>query len=957
MPLRDNTPEYYVFSTVVSPALQADIDALYTSEDQAKGFSADDLAGDRIPPEDVLQVDIDRRQADFFETLRTGQATFVLDNGTGRYSPARNSLLIPDRYIGIKARLPKVSNPVSAVLDVTSRASPVTISGKPFWSRGAVGPSALSYSGLSTDFLTVDSPVFPTSGFTWEFLMQHVGETKISHPIWVGSGVNANGFGTENEAHISVNSNGTLNPFIRSNGANCVNFTTDDVIRFDDTRPVHVALTVEGPNIGDAVRLYADGVLVGSRAIANTSLDMAAHYNRMGLFGTVNSDSLSQDRRLRGSLEEVRIWDYARSQAEIQANMHESVSAVSSGLLHYFPMFGADPPGRTVAKDKSLNGQHLAVSSVFLAPGRRTDFAYRLSEDVTATVVVSAFQDISGTAPYTVMVRASPVHTPATTNGFIISNEGQNPRTGYSLSWRPSGGPNWRAERAIAGAFTGISAAGTPNLSQHVAMTYTGSFIGLYVEGVPVGSVADTRTLTGSASNLYIGDRPESGVGPFAGVISEAAVFDYALDADQVQEAVTSGPLLITGSPPIGYWDFDDGGTYFSMFSGKIDDIAAGVEFGRRTTVIRASDLLKEVTRNVNIPLDLETNVGSVARKLVDQDDLLRDMTNIDPIPDEVPFATFDEVPIGEAITAIIRSGFHSAHVDGSGFLNIKARGSRIGKISRLTVDNYALGMTFGLSDEKIINDARIVSINRRESLEIATVAFIDDPITLTTSQTIELLLEFRDPVTDERAVPCNSIAVPVASQDYYFASEDTGGGTDLTSNISLVFTPFARTALLSITNVGSIAGFLTRLQVRAFPVSLIPSFIAVETSSASIVKYGQHSSVVENELAIGFRHNETYAQFLIAQREEPVPEISISLRNEFPENIVLDITDDITVVESHTGVDSGYTITSVRHTITKVRGTEHTTRWGLDLTLPRNFLVLDADPEGRLDDDNVLGF
>jgi len=104
----------------------------------------------------------------------------------------------------------------------------------------------------------------------------------------------------------------------------------------------HVAGTYDGSTI----KIYVDGVLQGSApasiSIGNTVPLTFGFHNMVGWLYY-----------LTGDLCEVRIWNFARTASEIQADMNLSLTGTEAGLVGYWPM--SDGVGQ-LAHDLTVNG-------------------------------------------------------------------------------------------------------------------------------------------------------------------------------------------------------------------------------------------------------------------------------------------------------------------------------------------------------------------------------------------------------------------------------------------------------------------------------------------------------------------------------------------------------------------------------------------------------------------------
>lgn len=99
------------------------------------------------------------------------------------------------------------------------------------------------------------------------------------------------------------------------------------------------------------VRLYVNGILEneatlqGSRVINNDSLMIAGRFGATGIPGEY----------FHGALDEIRIWNVARTQAQIQDNMTKYISYTQKGLVAYW---GFNEGSTSRINDKTANELH-----------------------------------------------------------------------------------------------------------------------------------------------------------------------------------------------------------------------------------------------------------------------------------------------------------------------------------------------------------------------------------------------------------------------------------------------------------------------------------------------------------------------------------------------------------------------------------------------------------------------
>jgi VCBS repeat-containing protein len=113
----------------------------------------------------------------------------------------------------------------------------------------------------------------------------------------------------------------------------------------------HVAVTYDGTN----ERFYLDGVLQGSRVVGQVAYAPNYKYS-LGVGRTTYwPDDNGTWYPFNGSLDEVRVWNRARSAAEIASSWNKSLGAGEAGLLAYYRF---DETSAATAFDYSGNGRH-----------------------------------------------------------------------------------------------------------------------------------------------------------------------------------------------------------------------------------------------------------------------------------------------------------------------------------------------------------------------------------------------------------------------------------------------------------------------------------------------------------------------------------------------------------------------------------------------------------------------
>jgi len=144
-------------------------------------------------------------------------------------------------------------------------------------------------------------------------------------------------------------------------------YATTDIFQFAIGRSNYEQVNVATPSIstinrwyhvagtydGSTIKIYVDGVLQGS-APANISIGNTAPLT-LGFH-----DMSSFLYYLTGDLCEIRIWNFARTASEIQADMNLSLTGTEAGLMGYWPM---NEGAGQVADDLTVNGNDAQLGS------------------------------------------------------------------------------------------------------------------------------------------------------------------------------------------------------------------------------------------------------------------------------------------------------------------------------------------------------------------------------------------------------------------------------------------------------------------------------------------------------------------------------------------------------------------------------------------------------------------
>lgn len=202
--------------------------------------------------------------------------------------------------------------------------------------------NAMAFDGVNDRLKVVGSDLgnFGTSNFTIEFWMK-----TSSSNSWIISKRNTAGHGYFfNIGH----SQGQISYEIDQNGANYIQTNTNSKVPVNDGRWHHIAVVREGVNN----KIYIDG-------------EVALNKNTSGITYISNSNSIDigelyyYGTHYNGSLDEIRIWNVARSRDSIIGGFGKIINPNTPGLLAYYDfdqgVGGLLNYGRDVVYDKKGN--------------------------------------------------------------------------------------------------------------------------------------------------------------------------------------------------------------------------------------------------------------------------------------------------------------------------------------------------------------------------------------------------------------------------------------------------------------------------------------------------------------------------------------------------------------------------------------------------------------------------
>lgn len=248
--------------------------------------------------------------------------------------------------------------------------------------------NALGFDGVN-DFVAVSSPTaIPIANATYTMEAWMLPRTLNSNGN--GNGIIGWGnYGTTNQANAFKYQNGNLANYW---WANDLSVSVGNLVG----RWSHVACSFDGTTR----RIYLNGALVASDTPTGHNVPNAGNF-RVGL--TISSAALLNS-FFDGSLDEVRVWNVARTQAQIQAGMYTTISPSSTGLVAYYSFNIGSPAGTNTGLstlvDQTSNNNAGTLTN-FALSGNTSNWLESYAMVIPTTTAATAIGSTGFTANWT----------------------------------------------------------------------------------------------------------------------------------------------------------------------------------------------------------------------------------------------------------------------------------------------------------------------------------------------------------------------------------------------------------------------------------------------------------------------------------------------------------------------------------------------------------------------------
>jgi hypothetical protein len=293
---------------------------------------------------------------------------------------------------------------------------------------------------------------------------------------------------------------------------------------------------------GSTAKIYINGVLNNSGSAGASTINYSGVAANMYI-GQRSDNGF----RTNAAIDEVKIYNYARTQKQIVEDMNAGHPSGGSPVGSQMAYWKFDEGYSTNAYDSGPNGYNGTFLS---APvwNNNCKFDKCLTFDNVDDGVSIANQNFTSLSDYTMSAWVRPLGNHKNYDGTIIS----------SGDWNVNHWAFTLNQTNTAIALRRMDGTNSPSFSNtfpldrwtYVAITRLGSVITAYVNGISIGTYTGTTgNLVSNATNTTIGRETYlGGYFDFNGSIDEVKIYSSALTADEIKQDYNRGSTMVLGS-------------------------------------------------------------------------------------------------------------------------------------------------------------------------------------------------------------------------------------------------------------------------------------------------------------------------------------------------------------------------------------------------------------------------
>ncbi len=423
----------------------------------------------------------------------------------------------------------------TTVEDLSGDGNTATIEGAEWASRGKYG-GAMKFNSSEGDVLTV--PAAPDLDLTEEFTLE-----AWIHPESINEFENI--FEKENSeepfySYLLTDHHDQLDAYLQEEPAYSSNSPGEEI---EPHSWNHVALTYDGSRI----HLYLNGEEVSAGPAPTFLATDGALKIGGGEKGYGGND-------FDGKIDEVRVYNRALDEAEIQADKAAPIQTPQQGPI---AAYSFDEGEGTSVEDLTGDGNTATIEGAEWVPGGKYGGAMKFNAAEEDRLSVPASEDLNLEEEFTLEAWVNQ-ESEAEEYATILGKENSvSPHFAYILyAHSPYNRPEAFFAEGAKGHLGGAGGTPFPHTWTHIAVTDDGAHSRLYVNGQLVDT-AEAVPIPSTDGDLVIGANKAFSAF-FDGKIDEVHIYNRALDEAEIQ-ADKAAPIQTPQQGPIAAYSFDEG--------------------------------------------------------------------------------------------------------------------------------------------------------------------------------------------------------------------------------------------------------------------------------------------------------------------------------------------------------------------------------------------------------------
>ena len=393
----------------------------------------------------------------------------------------------------------------------------------------------------------------------------------------------------------------------------------------------------------------------------------------------------------------------------------------------------------------------------------------------------------------------------------------------------------------------------------------------------------------------------------------------------------------------IGIRSYDSDYNY-QLFYGFVEEIIPHPHLSQQDAIITATDGIDFLSRHdIATALYKNAKTGTIHDYILTDANWLR-LARLDDGQDIIPYWYGHDVKARFAQEEIDTSEQGFSYIDGCGYFNFEDRYHRSTaehQTSGATFNNTMSDITYSLNSRNIFNIIK-VTVTPWE-LQVSTTLW-----TLEETPSIpagEARTWWADASVSGESVFVDAWTTLVATTDYVANSQSDGGGSNMTSDIAVTLSKFAKTMKITLTNNSSVPAYITLLQARGTYYDDKTKVTLKAEDSTSQDDYQKRTFEIDGKYMTDADKANDYVTYAVGKYKKPRAELSMMLLNQnstILANILdLEISDRITAINDKLGLNDDYFIDYMEHDIS-MSGKSHIVNYRLADTINEDFWCLD---------------